>query len=177
MNEELQEQLHKAGLEKAGLEAKKLRLEIRQLRLFFLHPGFIAPLAAIVLAWAGYRSGFFDNKKTLLENQRALLQLDIEKQARRKDSLNKTVADYEKKITDLTIRLRTTTDSLKARLSRLTAKYNSEKQQLLADLAEADRLTSEGKTQAANQKLHEIIRTLNGITGRSFSNDFSDEFQ
>ena len=92
------------------LERKKLELEVEQLQKearirWFLRPGYIGSLIAVVIPLASYfyldRSGVFDRERRILELQKEELKADIRGFEDERESLNQQVAALRRRETAL----------------------------------------------------------------------------
>lgn len=181
----LQHQKLESEIEKINLEKLKLTQEIKHLnRPLLKNPQYFAPIASIVIAvlafiYASY-TGFWDNKKASLENQKLVLQIDIDKFSKQKDSIKTLVLQSQKTLDSLNIdntQLKTKLELVKKQLTDISIKYKADKKSIIKELDEIDNLLKANNNSEAFIKLTDLVNKLNGITGRSFSNDFSNEFK
>ena len=181
----LQHQKLASELDKIDLEKQKLAQEIKHLkRHLLLTPQYVAPIASTIIAvlafvYASY-IGLWDNKKAALENQKFVLQIDIDKFSKQKDSIKTLVLQSQQTLDSLNIdntQLKTKLDLVKKQLTDISIRYKADKKSIIKELDEIDKLLKANNNSEAFIKLTDLVNKLNGITGRSFSNDFNDDFK
>jgi predicted nucleic acid-binding Zn-ribbon protein len=181
----LQQQKLQTELEKLNLEKAKLAEEIKILKKkWYKNPQNLAPLATIVVALLGlsltFMTGFFDARRLDLQNQKSLLQIDISNFSKQKDSLKFSVAASQKTLDSLNIdntQLKTKLELIKRQLTDISIKYKADKKSIIRELDDIDRLIKANNNSEAFIKLSDLVNKLNGITGRSFSNEFDSTFK
>lgn len=170
--------------EKQQLEKEKLRLEICHLRRpFYRNPQYLPALAAIIVAittlMITLMSGILDKRLINLENRKLVLQLDIDRFEKQRDSVKLETLRYQRqadslqKANKIIVRLLRLSDEERRKLSN---KYQREKKGIATELGEVERLLKANNLHDAYKILTDIVRKLNGITGRIFSDEFSDDF-
>ena len=187
---------------KLNLEKEKLRQEIIALkRPLYKNPSFLIPLIGLLLGilTASFTvwSGLFDVKKEKLENQKLVLQIEIDTFKKEKDSLtqqnilyihqndslsqknvllNKILKSSKEEINKTKKDFQLKIESTQNEINKISSKFTLEKESIRAELKEVNKLLGENNCNAAYSKLYKIMKRLNGITKGDFSNDFSDDF-
>ncbi|MDB5230560.1 MAG: hypothetical protein JWN76_1365 [Chitinophagaceae bacterium] len=171
--------------EKLKLENQKIAEETKTLKRFAQKWGhLIPPIAALIVALFTiifyFSSGLFSLQKMSLENQKTLLQIEINNASKINDSIKKESVLIRQERD----RLQREKDALLKKYAQilaavklLKANYEKDKADIGRQLADIDLLLRSDKTAEAFKQLKAVIKQLNGITGRSFNDDFSDEFQ
>ena len=192
---------------KLNLEKEKLRQEIIALkRPLYKNPSFLTPLIGLLLGilTASFTvwSGLFDVKREKLENQKLVLQIEIDAFKKEKDSLTKQTNLYiyqsdslskenvilnnilksskeelNKEINKAKKDLQLKIESTKNEINKISSKFTLEKESIGEGLKEVNKLLEENNCNAAYSKLYQIVKKLNGITKGDFSDDFSDDFK
>lgn len=142
-------------------------------------------------------SGLFDVKKEKLENQKLVLQIEIDTFKKEKDSLtqqnilyihqndslsqknvllNKILKSSKEEINKTKKDFQLKIESTQNEINKISSKFTLEKESIRAELKEVNKLLGENNCNAAYSKLYKIMKRLNGITKGDFSNDFSDDF-
>ena len=167
-------------IEKIALEKEKLTQEIRHLKRH-LYLQYIGPTSALILGLVGaiitYNNGFWDLKREKLENQKLLLQIDIAKFTKQKDSIKVLVAQSKQSLNNLqstNSALKSEVSTVRKRISTLSVNYQSERLSIKKDIAEIDKLIQEGSNSEALSRLKTLVNRLGIIT--KVNREFSDEF-
>lgn len=182
---QFQSQIALIELQRANLEKEKLVEELKILRRsWYKNPQYTTSIATILIAILGglltFATGIFDARLLELKNEKSLLQIEILGFTKQKDSIMVLVASSQKTLNILATEnksLKTNFILANKKLKEIATKYKSEKIDISNQLETIDNLLKENKTQEAFAKISNLVDKLNGITGRSFSNDFSDEFK
>jgi FtsZ-binding cell division protein ZapB len=180
-----QSQITHIELEKVNLEKEKLIEELKILKKkWYLNTENLKPLAAIVVAILGliltHLTGIFDARLLELKNEKSLLQIEIHEFTKQKDSIMVLVVSSQKTLDMLATEnrnLKINFISANKKLKEIATRYKAEKIDISNELELIDKLLKENKTDEAFDKISDLVDKLNGITGRSFSNGFSNGFK
>jgi len=168
----------KQEIDKLQLEKSKLTEEIRHLkRPLIKNPQFLAPIAAIVfgLLTVGYSffTGLWDVKRATLENEKILLQTQIDSFKVEKQNIR--VSNV--KLTEENAKLIKETKLLRDQYKQFASRYNSEKKDISNELILIDNLLKADRAEDANKKMKDLVTRLTGISQRTFDKTFDETFE
>lgn len=178
---------HNLSDEKVKYEIEKLKQEIEHLkRPLIKNPQYLAPIITIILAFLtiGYSffSGFWDVQMKKLENTKLVLQIDIDKFQRQKDTLDKEITNTRKEKVLLLLqnkKLKIQSESMIKSFKEISIKYELEKKEISKELLEVDVLISANKCGEAFTKLRAVVTKLNHWENKQYNpfdfdpNDFN----
>lgn len=184
MEETSPDQRKELEIAKLKLETEKLGAELKHLNRHLLkNPQFLAPIVSIiaVLVTVGYTfySGLWDVKMEKLANTKLVLQIDIDRFQKEKDTLSRQVSEIRSQkilLEKQNQKLKSQINLINKKYKDIFGKYNSQKEELAQELLEVDNLLNQGKSREAFEKLRALIIKLKKWENRDFDPfDFSEE--